>query len=222
MFFRQLAPQHSYTQQQPNNTPPPKKIKHRDPAAWVRGWVKLAKAIDADPVARGAVLFDLVNEPDNERVFWHESQYGRPALAKLYIDAMDAVYSVKQDAIFVLEVKCVFLCVVVVFRCATSLSPRVFVFALCAPSSLTHPPHTTTKTTTTGHRPVWLRHPRRRRLCHRPQGHRLLQRQEDVHQPLLRHRHRGPQRVFPDIDEKALRAERRVGAALLRAISDPH
>jgi hypothetical protein len=47
-------------------------------------------------------MYDLVNEPDNKRIFWTERK-GRPSLAKLYFDAMDAIQRVQPDAIFVLE-----------------------------------------------------------------------------------------------------------------------
>lgn len=55
-------------------------------------------------MARGVVMFDLVNEPDNKKIFWN-ARDGRPSLAKLYLDAMDAIYKVDKDAIFVLEVR---------------------------------------------------------------------------------------------------------------------
>jgi len=60
-----------------------------------------------DPVSRGVVMYDLVNEPDNKKIFWNAKD-GRPSLAKLYLDAMDAVTRVQPDAIFVLEVRVAF------------------------------------------------------------------------------------------------------------------
>ena len=47
-------------------------------------------------------MYDLVNEPDNKKIFWNAGD--RPSLAKLYLDAMDAITKVHPDAGFVLEV----------------------------------------------------------------------------------------------------------------------
>jgi hypothetical protein len=49
-------------------------------------------------------MYDLVNEPDNKRIFW-AARDGRPSLAKLYLDAMDAITKAHPDAVFVLEVR---------------------------------------------------------------------------------------------------------------------
>jgi hypothetical protein len=49
-------------------------------------------------------MYDLVNEPDNKKIFWTPQREGRPGLAELYFSAMDAIYKVQPDAIFVLEV----------------------------------------------------------------------------------------------------------------------
>lgn len=52
------------------------------------------------------VLYDLVNEADNVKMFWRANLTGdgRPSLADLYFRAMDAIYKVQPSAIFVLEV----------------------------------------------------------------------------------------------------------------------
>jgi hypothetical protein len=55
-----------------------------------------------DPVSRGSVLYDLVNEPDNKGIFW-QARDGRPSLARLYLDAMDAIDAAQPDAVYVLE-----------------------------------------------------------------------------------------------------------------------
>lgn len=49
-------------------------------------------------------MYDLVNEPDNKKIFWR-ARDGRPSLAQLYLDAMDAIHRVQPDAIYVLEVR---------------------------------------------------------------------------------------------------------------------
>lgn len=41
---------------------------YENPKLWVDSWAKLAAAVARDPVSRGVVLFDLVNEPDNKKV----------------------------------------------------------------------------------------------------------------------------------------------------------
>lgn len=74
---------------------------YENPKLWVDSWVKLASAISKDPLIRGNVMYDLVNEPDNKRIFWNARE--RPSLAKLYLDAMDAIHKVQPDAIYVLE-----------------------------------------------------------------------------------------------------------------------
>ncbi len=53
-----------------------------NPSLWVQLWVKLASAISKDPVSRGVVMYDLVNEPDNKKIFWNAKD-GRPSLAKV-------------------------------------------------------------------------------------------------------------------------------------------
>ncbi|KIZ06654.1 hypothetical protein MNEG_1306 [Monoraphidium neglectum] len=63
---------------------------YENPKLWVDSWQKLAAAVSKDPISRGVVMYDLVNEPDNKRIFWTERK-GRPSLAKLYFDAMDAI-----------------------------------------------------------------------------------------------------------------------------------
>ena len=50
-------------------------------------------------------MYDLVNEPDNKKIFWTAGREGRPGLADLYFRAMDAIHKVQPDAIFVLEVR---------------------------------------------------------------------------------------------------------------------
>lgn len=75
---------------------------YEDPDGWVAGWARLAAAISKDPVSRGVVMYDLVNEPDNKKIFWR-ARGGRPSLATLYVRAMDSIYKVQPDAIFVLE-----------------------------------------------------------------------------------------------------------------------
>lgn len=75
---------------------------YEDPKAWVAGWVRLATAIKNDPVSRGVVMFDLINEPDNKKLFW-QPRFGRPSITQLYRDAMEAIYKVHPEAIFVLE-----------------------------------------------------------------------------------------------------------------------
>ncbi|KAI8476670.1 MAG: glycoside hydrolase superfamily [Monoraphidium minutum] len=75
---------------------------YENPKLWVDSWQKLAAAVNKDPVSRGVTLFDLVNEPDNKKIFWNAKD-GRPSLARLYIDAMDAIQKVHGEAIFVLE-----------------------------------------------------------------------------------------------------------------------
>lgn len=75
---------------------------YENPKLWVESWAKLAAAIAKDPASRGAVMYDLVNEPDNRGIFWR-AKGGRPALASLYLDAMDAVARVHPSAVFVLE-----------------------------------------------------------------------------------------------------------------------
>ncbi|KAF8057110.1 PRY3 [Scenedesmus sp. PABB004] len=74
---------------------------YEDPKAWVDGWVRLARAISQSPSA-GNVMYDLVNEPDNKKIFWR-ARFGRPSLFGLYQSAMEAVYKVQPDAVFVLE-----------------------------------------------------------------------------------------------------------------------
>ena len=76
---------------------------YENPQLWVESWAKLAAAVAKDPVAKGVVLLDLVNEPDNKRIFW-KGRDGRPGLGQLYIDAMDAIHKVNPSALFVLEV----------------------------------------------------------------------------------------------------------------------
>lgn len=75
---------------------------YEDPKGWVAGWVRLATAISKDPVSSGVVMYDLVNEPDNSKIFW-EAKFGRPSLTSLYQSAMEAIYKVHPSAIFVLE-----------------------------------------------------------------------------------------------------------------------
>eukprot|EP00775_Hariotina_reticulata_P013832 gene13832-13953_t len=75
--------------------------------AWIDGWVRLARGVSKDPEARGVVMYDLVNEPDNKKIFWNKEmaqQHSRPTLTNLYKAAMEAIYKVQPDAIFVLEI----------------------------------------------------------------------------------------------------------------------
>jgi hypothetical protein len=60
-------------------------------------------------VARGVVIYDLINEPDNKKIFW-QARFGRPSLASLYQRAMEAIIAVQPDALFALEVWCSLLC----------------------------------------------------------------------------------------------------------------
>lgn len=73
-----------------------------DRNAWIQQWSALAEDILSDPDVSGRVIFDILNEPDNQFVRW-EPVNGKPGLKDLYIDVMDEIYSVAADAIFAIE-----------------------------------------------------------------------------------------------------------------------
>jgi hypothetical protein len=73
-----------------------------DTDGWVRGWSRLAGALNRDPSIRGRVIFDILNEPDQFGVRW-EGSNRKPALKDLYLRAMDAIEAVAPNAIFAIE-----------------------------------------------------------------------------------------------------------------------
>ena len=73
-----------------------------NPTLWAQQWGRLAKMIAADPVASAFTVSDPLNEPDSQGIRW-EANGGRPGLGDLYISAMDAIYSVNPQAVFLLE-----------------------------------------------------------------------------------------------------------------------
>ena len=66
---------------------------------WIANWVTLASAIAQDPVAKEKVMLDLLNEPDNFGIRWERTS-NRPALADLYLKAMDALHDVYPGFLF--------------------------------------------------------------------------------------------------------------------------
>ena len=73
-----------------------------NPTLWAQQWGMLAKMIAADPVASAYTVLDTLNEPDSQGIRW-EASGGRPGLGDLYISAMDTIYSVNPQAVFLLE-----------------------------------------------------------------------------------------------------------------------
>jgi hypothetical protein len=80
-------------------------------------------------VARGVVIYDLINEPDNKKIFW-QARFGRPSLASLYQRAMEAIIAVQPDALFALEVWCMRTAQPALLRHACRLFAPAF--SLCA------------------------------------------------------------------------------------------
>ncbi len=70
--------------------------------AWVQDWVKLVTAISQDPVSKGKLIIDILNEPDNFGIRW-EASGNTPALGDLYLALMDAVYPINPQALFFIE-----------------------------------------------------------------------------------------------------------------------
>jgi aryl-phospho-beta-D-glucosidase BglC (GH1 family) len=73
-----------------------------NPDLWVHQWVELVTAIEASPAARGRLMIDLLNEPDNYGLRW-ESTDSRMGLGDYYLKAMDAIYAVNPSALFMIE-----------------------------------------------------------------------------------------------------------------------
>ncbi|KAK9864612.1 hypothetical protein WJX84_011232 [Apatococcus fuscideae] len=69
---------------------------------WVQSWVKLITAISADGVAQARTMVDILNEPDWMNLRWEASD-GKPGAGDLYLQAMDALYSVNPGLLFFIE-----------------------------------------------------------------------------------------------------------------------
>ena len=67
-----------------------------NPDAWASGWSDLVRDVMAYEPARGRVLVDILNEPDQYGLDWGK-------LSPLYLKAMDAIWAVSQDVIFGVE-----------------------------------------------------------------------------------------------------------------------
>lgn len=73
-----------------------------NPQEWVDQWVKLVQAVSQQPATKDKILIDILNEPDNYGIRWEQSG-DKPALKDLYLSAMDAIYAVNPDVLFLIE-----------------------------------------------------------------------------------------------------------------------
>jgi hypothetical protein len=62
-----------------------------------QGWLRVARAVNADPVVANRAFYDVLNEPDAFGVRFEPSN-GRPGMKDLYFLAFDAIYSVNPSA----------------------------------------------------------------------------------------------------------------------------
>ena len=63
----------------------------------LQGWLRIARAVNSDPVVSNRVFYDVLNEPDAFGVRF-EPVNGRPGMKDLYFLAFDAIYSVNPSA----------------------------------------------------------------------------------------------------------------------------
>ncbi|EIE23036.1 hypothetical protein COCSUDRAFT_63419 [Coccomyxa subellipsoidea C-169] len=74
-----------------------------DMDGWVGLWVDLVKDVLADsPEAKGRLIIDLINEPDGYTLTW-EGNNGYPSMSMLYMHAMDALWPICPDCLFLVE-----------------------------------------------------------------------------------------------------------------------
>lgn len=74
----------------------------QNPTGWVQNWKDLMTSIVADPLSSAYVLVDILNEPDSQNLRW-EAQSGLPGVMDLYLNAMDAITSVKPSQLMLIE-----------------------------------------------------------------------------------------------------------------------
>lgn len=74
----------------------------QNPTGWVGYWKQLAQAIANDPISSRYTILDILNEPDAKSLRW-EAANGLPGAGDLYLQAMDAIYSVNPSQLMAIE-----------------------------------------------------------------------------------------------------------------------
>ena len=74
----------------------------RDVASFINNWEKLTKDLNANPNVSGKLMIDLINEPDAYNIRW-EAANGNPGLTDMYLQALDRLYAVCSDCLFIIE-----------------------------------------------------------------------------------------------------------------------
>jgi aryl-phospho-beta-D-glucosidase BglC (GH1 family) len=70
---------------------------------WVASWKALAADIGRDPVLRGKVMLDILNEPDSRGIKWSSGHPRGGGMARLYERAMDAIHAASPASLMLIE-----------------------------------------------------------------------------------------------------------------------
>lgn len=71
---------------------------------WMTGWARVMTAINADPVSKKFMMYDILNEPDSRGIPWVGSG-GRWGMEDYYIKMMDEGYKINPEAVYFVEVR---------------------------------------------------------------------------------------------------------------------
>lgn len=71
---------------------------------WMTGWARIMTAINADPISKKFVMYDILNEPDSQGIPW-VGQGGKWGMQDYYLNMMTQGYAINPAAVYFIEVR---------------------------------------------------------------------------------------------------------------------